>query len=269
MAIKEMSDMQTLLDIMARLRAPEGGCPWDREQTFRTIAPYTIEEAYEVADAIEQNDLTELSNELGDLLFQVVFHAQMAKEAGAFNFADVVAGINEKMVRRHPHVFGDAQVEDAAAQTQRWEDIKAQERSSKGDATSALHDVSTSLPALTRAKKLQGRAARVGFDWPQVSQVLDKLDEELAEVREALELGELDAIEDEIGDLLFVCVNIARHVKVDPETALRRANRKFERRFRYMESLAEKRGFEFAKATLETQEALWQEAKVAERQQKV
>jgi len=260
-----MSDIQKLLDIMTRLRGPEGGCPWDREQTFRTIAPYTIEEAYEVADAIEQNDLPELRSELGDLLFQVVFHSQMAKEMGAFDFADVVAAINEKMIRRHPHVFGDAQVEDAAAQTQRWEDIKAKERRDKGEVASTLHGVTAGLPALTRAKKLQGRAARVGFDWPNVSQVLDKLDEELAEVREALDIGELDAIEDEIGDLLFVCVNLARHVKVEPETALRRANRKFERRFHYMERLAKERGFDFAKASLETQEALWQDAKLAER----
>jgi len=260
-----MSNMKILLDIMARLRSPNGGCPWDREQTFRTIAPYTIEEAYEVADAIEHGDLNELRSELGDLLFQVVFHSQMASEMGAFDFSDVVASINEKMIRRHPHVFGDAQVEDAAAQTERWEDIKAKERSEKGDATSALHGVSSGLPALTRSKKLQGRAARVGFDWPHVAQVLDKLDEELAEVREALDFGELDAIEDEIGDLLFVCVNLARHVKVEPETALRRANRKFERRFHYMEMLAKQRGFEFAKADLETQESLWQEAKVAER----
>lgn len=260
-----MSHIQILLDIMARLRSADEGCPWDREQNFRTIAPYTLEEAYEVADAIERNDMAELRSELGDLLFQVVFHAQMAKEAGEFDFGDVVAAISEKMIRRHPHVFGDAKIENATEQTQRWEDIKAQERVNKDESASALQGVSVGLPALTRARKLQGRAARVGFDWPNVEQVLDKLDEELGEVREALALNDADAIEDELGDLLFVCVNVARHVSVDPEAALRRANQKFERRFRYMEMLATTRGFEFAKASLDAQEALWQEAKMAER----
>ena len=257
-----------LVDIMARLRTPQTGCPWDLEQTFATIAPYTIEEAYEVADAIERGDMSDLREELGDLLFQVIFHSRMAEEAGAFALADVVGAINDKMIRRHPHVFVAADGRDAEGQTVAWEEVKAAERAAKGkkvEDTSALAGVALSLPALLRAEKLQKRAARTGFDWTEAAHIFDKLEEETAEVKEAMASGDADAIEDEIGDLLFVAANLARRLSVDPEQALRRANAKFERRFRAMEAAAAEASVDFASLSLEEQEAYWQSVKKAER----
>jgi len=259
-----------LLAIMARLRDPAGGCPWDLEQDFATIAPYTIEEAYEVADAIDRGDLPALKDELGDLLLQVVFHAQMANEQGAFAFADVVDAICDKMVHRHPHVFGDASFADAEAQTVSWEAIKAAERKAAGEEdASALAGVSRGLPEWQRAVKLQSRAARVGFDWPDTAPVIDKLHEEIDEVRAELAAASSPArdarLEDEIGDLLFVAANLARHAKVDVGGALRRANLKFERRFRAMEALAAADGTTMSALALEQQEALWQRVKRQER----
>jgi ATP diphosphatase len=265
--------IETLLAVMARLRDPERGCPWDVKQDFASIATYTIEEAYEVAEAIDRGDLGDLKDELGDLLLQVVFHAQMANEQGAFAFADVVAAINDKMIRRHPHVFGEASVEDADAQTAAWEKMKAAERAAKRrDADtppSALDDVPKALPEWQRALKLQKRGAHVGYDWPDATPVIAKLEEELEEVREALAMPaspeRQDALEDEIGDLLFVAMNLARKARVDPGTALRRANAKYERRFRQMEALARAQGREFAGLSLDDQSALWNEAKRIER----
>ncbi|AIT05549.1 nucleoside triphosphate hydrolase [Sphingomonas taxi] len=239
--------VERLVAIMARLRDPERGCDWDVAQTWATIAPYTIEEAYEVADAIARDDATDLKDELGDLLLQVVFHSRIAEEAGAFTLDDVVASISEKMERRHPHIFGDA------AQSPGWEELKAAERSGKSDA-SALAGVAAGLPALMRAVKLQKRAARVGFDWPDADGSRVKLHEEIEEVTAATG----DEIEDEIGDLLFAAVNWARHLGVDPETALRRGNAKFERRFRAMEAIA---GESFPALSLDDKEALWQRVK--------
>ncbi len=246
-----------LIDVMARLRSPADGCPWDLEQDFRTIAPYTIEEAYEVADAIERGDMAALKDELGDLLFQTVFHARMAEEAGLFDFADVAQGIADKMIRRHPHVFGDAGVRNADEQTAAWEDQKAEERAARGHA-SLLDDVPAGLPGLARAVKLQKRAARVGFDWTQAKDVLAKISEETAELAEAIDTKDPNRIEDEFGDLLFVLANLSRHLKVDPDAALRRTNEKFIRRFRYIE---EKLGDRIADASLDEMEALWTEAK--------
>lgn len=239
--------VERLVAIMARLRDPERGCDWDVAQTWATIAPYTIEEAYEVADAIARDDAADLKDELGDLLLQVVFHSRIAEEAGAFTLDDVVASISEKMERRHPHIFGDA------AQSPGWEELKAAERSGKSDA-SALAGVAAGLPALMRAVKLQKRAARVGFDWPDADGSRAKLHEEIKEVDAATG----DEIEDEIGDLLFAAVNWARHLGVDPETALRRGNAKFERRFRAMEAIA---GESFPALSLDDKEALWQRVK--------
>jgi MazG family protein len=252
---------------MARLRTPGTGCPWDLEQTFATIAPYTIEEAYEVADAIQRNALGELKGELGDLLFQSVFHARMAEEAGAFSIDEVLNALIDKMVERHPHVFGDAQVATAAAQTEAWEQMKAAERARLSDAgpASALNGVALALPALLRAEKLTKRAARVGFDWPDATSVLAKLDEERMELRAALEAGDVANAEEELGDMLFVMANLARKLKLDPEAALRNANAKFEKRFRAMEALAGERGQAFATLTLDQQEALWTEVKALER----
>lgn len=261
--------LETLIDIMARLRTPVTGCPWDLEQTFATIAPYTIEEAYEVADAIDRGDMTELREELGDLLFQVIFHSRMAEEAGAFALADVVHAINDKMIRRHPHVFEAADGRDADGQTAAWEEMKAAERAAKGQAAkaaSALDGVALSLPALLRAEKLQKRAARTGFDWTETPPIFDKLTEEVEEVKEAMASGDPDAIEDEIGDLLFVAANLARRLSVDPEQALRRANAKFERRFRAMEAASAADGVDFAALSLDEQEAYWQAVKKAERE---
>jgi ATP diphosphatase len=266
-----MSDtdpMQRLLAIMARLRDPERGCPWDREQDFASIAPYTIEEAYEVAEAIAENDMASLKDELGDLLFQVVFHARMAEEKGEFAFAEVAQAIADKMLRRHPHVFGDATIADAAAQTVAWETHKAKERSARNAAKpqseqpqSALDGVGVALPALTRAEKIQKRAARVGFDWPAAAPILDKIDEEIGELRAELSSGAKPRIEDELGDLLFAVANLARHLDIDPETALRNATRKFERRFRRVEALLAERGSTPAESTLDEMETQWRRAK--------
>ncbi|MDR3498601.1 MAG: nucleoside triphosphate pyrophosphohydrolase [Parvibaculum sp.] len=264
----DLTRIDTLLRIMATLRSPDGGCPWDLEQTFATIAPYTIEEAYEVAEAIERGDMGELKDELGDLLFQVVFHAQMASEAGAFGFGDVVRAISEKMIRRHPHVFANEDARTAGAVKGRWEDIKAEERAAKGKPAQAslLDDVPLALPALARAVKLQARAARVGFDWPSTAEVLDKLNEEMLELsHEVAKGGDHDRLEDELGDLLFVYANLARHLKVDPEAALRRANAKFRRRFRYIEERLAAEGRKPEQSDLEEMDALWNAAKREER----
>jgi ATP diphosphatase len=256
-----------LLAIMARLRDRERGCPWDLEQTFDTIAPYTIEEAYEVADAIDRRDYADLCEELGDLLLQVVFHAQMASEAGHFGFGDVVAAISNKMIARHPHVFADASFANAEEQTRAWESIKAGERAAKGDDdASALAGLSRGMPEWQRALKLQQRAARVGFDWPNVDPVFDKLHEELDEVRAEFASGaDPGRLNDEIGDVLFVCVNLARHAGVDVSRALRHANAKFERRFRRMEALAAEAGEALPGKSLEEQDALWDRAKAEEK----
>ena len=271
--LTEMKDematsIERLLDIMARLRDPSGGCPWDIEQNYRSIVPHTIEEAYEVADAIERGDLVGLRDELGDLLFQVVFYAQMAREDGSFDFEAVVRGICEKMIARHPHVFGDTEIATAEAQTLAWESRKAEERKARsGDLPlSALDGVALPLPAATRAVKLQKRAARVGFDWPDPQQVIAKIEEEIAEVRaEIVEDPDQDRLEDEIGDMLFACVNLARKLNIDPEQALRRCNAKFERRFRSVERGLAERGKSADQATLEEMEDLWVSAKHAER----
>lgn len=253
-----------LLEIMARLRNPEGGCPWDLEQNFATIAPYTIEEAYEVADAIARGDREHLKEELGDLLFQVVFHAQMAKEEGAFDFDAVANTIGDKMLRRHPHVFGDADIATAEAQTVNWEAIKEQERGAK-KSTRTLADVPTALPALMRAQKLQSRAARVGFDWPEIHGVIAKIREELAEVEEALAAEDKAHIHEELGDLLFAVTNLARFAGMDAETALRDANQKFTRRFEHIEDALAADGRSLKGEPLEALEQLWQQAKAHEK----
>ena len=255
--------VQELLDIMRALRDKDNGCPWDLQQDFRSLAPYAIEEAYEVADAIERGDFDDLRDELGDLLLQVVFHAQLAHERGLFTFDDVVRAINGKMLRRHPHVFGNESIVDAEAQTVAWEDHKKREREAKsGTDTSALSGISGGLPEWQRATKLQKRAATVGFDWPDVEGVFAKLHEEIEEVRAEFAKGRgHEALEDEIGDILFVCVNLARHAQVDFGSALRRANAKFERRFRAMEGLAQAAGCSLAQFGLTEQERLWHQAK--------
>ena len=255
-----MESIQKLLDIMKRLRDRERGCPWDLEQDFSTIAPYTIEEAYEVADAIEREDMGDLRDELGDLLFQVVFYAQMADEEGHFNFDDVASAINEKMLRRHPHVFGDETDRSQTTIKQNWERIKAAERAVKSD-DSVLAGVAKALPALKRAQKLGKRAATVGFDWPDRKGVHEKIQEELAELEQAVGTRDRDDIEEEFGDLLFAVVNLARHLKVDPENALRRANDKFERRFRTMEADIDASGRQFRDFNLEGLDRLWRKAK--------
>lgn len=257
--------VERLLAIMARLRDAEHGCPWDVAQTFETIAPYAIEEAYEVADAIARDDMADLADELGDLLLQVVFHSRMAEELGRFRFADVATAIADKMERRHPHVFGDAPGRDAAAQPGAWEAQKAAERAVKGGRAGVLDDVPVGLPALTRAVKLTRRAARVGFDWPQLSQVIDKLHEETAEVEAEIASGDLAAARDEIGDLLFVCANLARKLDVDPETALRGANAKFIRRFGHIEAELARDGRGPEQSDLAEMDRLWDAAKALER----
>jgi ATP diphosphatase len=260
-----MSSLDELLAIMVRLRDPVNGCPWDRVQDFASVAPCTIEEAYEVADAIARADRVALRDELGDLLFQVVFHARMAEEEGAFDFHDVVLGLRDKLLRRHPHVFGDADASDAEAVEASWEAIKREERRVDNPDDSALAGIAIGLPEWLRALKLQNRAARVGYEWPEVAPVVAKLREEIDEVEAELAAGSPAArLEDEIGDVLFVAVNLARHAGVDPGAALRRANAKFERRFRAMEALAESRGLEFSKLDLAAQEALWRAVKQTE-----
>lgn len=259
---------------MAWLRDRQHGCPWDIDQTFRTIAPYTIEEAYEVADAIERDDMPALKEELGDLLLQVVYHSQIASEAQAFSFDDVAAAIADKMVDRHPHVFGDLDIKTADAQTISWEARKAAERAAKatstgaalgtaGEPAGALDGVARALPALMRAEKIQKRAARVGFDWATIGPVIDKIEEELGELRAELEAGKIEPtkVSDELGDVLFAVANLARHCKVDPEVALRATNDKFEKRFRYIERRLAENGRKPSEASLEEMEALWQEAK--------
>jgi nucleoside triphosphate diphosphatase len=254
--------MDTLLGIMVRLRDPERGCPWDRQQDFATIAPYTIEEAYEVADAIERGDMAALKDELGDLLFQVVFHARMAEEAGLFAFADVAAAISDKMIRRHPHVFGDAEIASAEAQNEAWEAHKAAERAASGGAQSVLDGIALAFPALLRAAKVSRRAARIGFDWPDAHGVIAKIHEEIAEIEAEFDIGAgHDRLEDEVGDLLFAAANLARKLEIEPEAALRRATVKFERRFRQVEVLAAERG---TGRDLDALEALWQQVKSEE-----
>lgn len=260
-----MSPIDRLNGIMARLRAPVGGCPWDVEQTFGTIAPYTIEEAYEVADAIERGDMDDLKSELGDLLFQVVFHARMAEEQSLFVFDDVATAIAEKLERRHPHVFGEeAAKPDGVAQKARWEDIKAAERKAKAQ-HGVLDDVPVGLPALARAAKLTKRAARVGFDWPSTAEVLDKLDEEVGELKAEIVAGDLDKAREELGDLLFVMANLARKLGVEPEDALRGANAKFVRRFAFIEAELAKDGRTPDQSDLAEMDGLWDAAKAAER----
>jgi MazG family protein len=256
-----------LLAIMALLRDPKRGCPWDLEQDFASIAPYTIEESYEVADAIERGDMEDLKDELGDLLLQVVFHARMAEEAELFAFDDVAKAICDKMTRRHPHIFGDEGERSAGEVKTRWEEIKAQERAAKdASRTSILDDVPLALPALARAVKLQNRAARVGFDWPETSLVIDKLNEEMLELSaEVAKGGDPDRLEDEMGDLLFVYANLARHMKIDPEAALRRANAKFRRRFGRIEEKLAATGKRPEESSLEEMDSLWNEAKAEER----
>jgi ATP diphosphatase len=259
-------DIARLLEIMRRLRDPQSGCPWDLEQNFSTIAPYTIEEAYEVASAIEACEYGALKDELGDLLLQVVFHSQMASERGLFGFADVVEAICEKMIRRHPHVFGTSEVRNASGVTRAWEEIKRQERAAKQDrAGGHLDDVPAALPALMRAIKLQNRAAEVGFDWPSAVTVTEKIAEESRELAQAVDSAEAAKVAEEFGDLVFAMANLARHLKLDPEDALRGANAKFVRRFRAIEAGLKARGRTLQEASLDEMEALWQQAKKAER----
>jgi len=253
-------ELRRLLDIMAALRDPEHGCPWDRQQDFASIAPYTIEEAYEVADAIARSDFTSLPEELGDLLFQVVYHARMAEEAGRFDFAEVARAIADKMVRRHPHVFGDATTRDAVEQTAAWEAQKTAERAARAE-TGTLEGVPAGLPALMRAAKLTARAARVGFDWPDAAAVLDKLDEEIGELRAELPAADPARLADELGDLLFVLANLARKLGLDPEACLRAANGKFARRFNSMEQTIVSEGKMLNDLSLEAMEEVWQKIK--------
>lgn len=260
------TELDGLLEIMARLRDPIGGCPWDLRQTFRSILPHTLEEAYEVADAIERDDMAELRDELGDLLLQVVFHAQMGAERGAFDFAGVVQAIRAKLIRRHPHVFGNARVEDQEGVRLVWEQEKHRERAALGQDQAVLAGVAKALPALARAEKLQKRAARVGFDWGSAEEVLTKVAEELAELRAAMAARDRHALEHELGDLLFSCVNLARHLEVDAEQALRHANKRFEGRFGFVEAGLAEQGLRPAPALRESMEALWEAAKRAESQ---
>ena len=269
-------DISRLIEIMAVLRDPDAGCPWDVEQDFTSIAPYTIEEAYEVADAIERGDRDDLREELGDLLLQVVYHARMAEEEGAFAFPDVVEAITTKMIRRHPHVFGDEEARSAGMAKGMWEKIKAEEKAEKNaarlvrglaaqaDDEGFLDSVPLALPALTRALKLQEKAARVGFDWQEAKPILDKIEEEISELRQALDHGVSDEIAGEFGDVLFALVNFGRHLKLDAEDALRRTNDKFRRRFHFIEAALKEEGRPLGSATLDEMEALWQQAKAAE-----
>jgi tetrapyrrole methylase family protein/MazG family protein/ATP diphosphatase len=265
----DLRPIDRLIAIMARLRDPKDGCPWDVEQTFATIAPYTVEEAYEVADAIERGDLKDLKEELGDLLLQVVFHSRMAQEQGAFDFDAVAQAINDKMIRRHPHVFGSETYGSLAEQKAGWEELKAVERAEKngdkGRAGSLLDDVPVGLPALTRAVKLSKRAAGVGFVWPSAKEVLDKLDEEVAELKAEIEAGDVEKARQEMGDVLFVVANLARTLDVDPEDALRATNAKFTRRFRYIEERLAERGKTPAQSDLAEMDALWDEVRAKDK----
>jgi ATP diphosphatase len=274
--MKPSRDIASLLDIMAALRTPVTGCPWDLEQSFATIAPYTIEEAYEVVDAIERGDIADLRDELGDLLLQVVFHARMAEEAGHFDFGGVVEAVTAKLIRRHPHVFANARDLSPAAVKALWSQIKAREKHDRLEARrqagapeeppgGALAGAPLALPALTRAVKMQEKAGKVGFDWNDAHAVLAKLREETAEIEEALAAGDAEGVKGEVGDLLFVVANLARHLNVDPETALRGANAKFERRFAHIEARLGDQGRQPAEASLEEMDALWNEAKAVER----
>jgi len=275
--MKPSSDISRLIEIMAALRTPGTGCPWDLAQDFASIAPYTLEEAYEVVDAIERNDFADLKEELGDLLLQVVFHARMAEENGAFAFPDVVEAITRKLIRRHPHVFGDGRDLSPEEVKKLWDEIKREEKAERRASREAMgisaepHEAGflgglpAVLPALTRAQKLTAKAAKVGFDWPEAAQVIDKIHEELEEVKEASLSGSRDRIEDEIGDLLFAVTNLARHFDVDPEMALRRTNAKFERRFRSIEQALQRRSRTLEEASLDEMEELWVAAKEAER----
>ena len=269
-------DISRLIEIMAALRTPVTGCPWDLEQNFMTIKPYTIEEAYEVGDAIERNDMDDLCEELGDLLLQVVFHARMAEEAGEFSFGDVVHAITKKMIRRHPHVFAVSDADTPDAVKVQWDDIKMAEKRERAERRAKrgitedfkagyLGSVHRAQPALTEALKLQQRAAKVGFDWSEAEPILDKIEEEVGELREALRSGRQDKVADELGDLIFALVNIGRHVKADPEEALRGTNTKFRRRFKYIETELEKSSQTLEAATLDQMEELWQAAKHTER----
>jgi MazG family protein len=262
-----MDNLAKLLDIMKKLRDRDSGCAWDIEQDFKSIAPYTIEEAYEVADAIEKNDMIGLKDELGDLLFQVVFHAQMAEEKGSFKFSDVVDAISKKMIRRHPHVFGNETYRTSEEQTKAWEDQKALEREKNDEDISILDGVTLGLPALTRAVKLQNRAARVGFDWPETSQVIDKLNEEMIELSEELIKNNHDQnrIEEEFGDMMFVYANLARHLKINPEQALVKANLKFMQRFKKIEQIIETKEKNFHDYTLAELDEFWDLVKVEEK----
>ena len=264
--MSEPTPIERLLKIMEDLRNPETGCPWDKEQTFETIAPYTIEEAYEVADAIENNDQRSLKDELGDLLFQVVFYAQMSKEDGGYDFDDIATTISDKMVRRHPHVFGNTEYRSSETQTIAWEEQKAQERSQNSNENGALDGVARALPALLRAQKLQKRAARVGFDWQEVEPVIEKIREEIDEVTDALrDPANTAHISEEIGDLLFACVNLARHAGVDAEQALRSGNDKFQRRFQSIENSLQDTGKRVEECSLDELEKHWVIAKSEER----
>lgn len=270
---KAGKDIQDLIAIMAALRTPKTGCPWDLEQSFETIAPYTIEEAYEVIDAIERGDMVDLKDELGDLLLQVVFHARIAEEAKLFAFPDIVEAITKKLIRRHPHVFGNKDAHSPAAVKTLWDDIKAEEKAERRAARKAagyteseahaslLSGIPEALPALTRAEKIQSKASKVGFDWNDPLVVLDKIEEETDEIRDAMASGSKAEITEEIGDLLFAVVNLARHLKIDPEQALRSANNKFAKRFNYIEHSLEAKNQPIKDATLDEMEALWQEAK--------
>ena len=270
--MKPAKDINRLLEIMAALRTPVTGCPWDLEQDFESIKPYTIEEAYEVADAIERGDLDDLRDELGDLLLQVVFHARMAEEAGEFAFGDVVEAITAKMIRRHPHVFATSEANDPVKVKKQWDEIKAEEKRERAERrarrgisedfkTGHLGGVPRALPALIEALKLQQQAAKVGFDWSEPEPILDKIEEEVGEFRAALKSGDKARIADELGDLIFAAVNIGRHVGVEPEMALRGTNTKFRRRFSYIETTLEKNGESLEEATLDRMEQLWQDAK--------
>ncbi|EPE98573.1 nucleoside triphosphate pyrophosphohydrolase [Rhizobium grahamii] len=270
-------DISRLIKIMAELRNPETGCPWDIVQTFETIKPYTIEEAYEVSDAIERNDMDDLCEELGDLLLQVVFHARMAEEAGEFSFGDVVEAITRKMIRRHPHVFARSEADTPDAVKKQWDDIKQAEKRERAERRAKrgitedfragfLGSVQRSFPALTEALKLQERAAKVGFDWSAPEPILDKIEEEIGELRVALAEGDQAKVRDELGDLIFAVVNIGRHVKADPEDSLRGTNTKFRRRFNHIETILDAEGGTLEAASLERMEEIWQAAKAIERQ---